>query len=347
MQTTKPHNSAPSALGAGRLRRTGSGIECEPLAALANGKYDIGQCKSVRVKCVSELGWFDTARLMDQVKAAGGLETSQWTIPWDPQNAAGSCSLVDLETLQGAHHKFLIDAGWGHPYMDECFRREGIDKMLARGEIEFLYISHEHMDHFWGLETVLKHNPQLPLLIPNTFSSDGLELIKGAEFKTAGVRNRHSHTGQLIVTQPGYINQLFDGCASVAFDLPIIIRVRGEQSLYFHVKDKGLVCVTGCCHQNVLTTAKFGQAHIIGGDRMYGIYGGLHISPFGPLNEESEKVVSGLAEFNFKKLACNHCTGMAAVQKMFELGYPVVKGSKRYGSMSDLYVGNGDEVVFG
>jgi hypothetical protein len=32
----------------------------KPLEAQASGKYDIGQCKSVRVKCISELGWFDT-----------------------------------------------------------------------------------------------------------------------------------------------------------------------------------------------------------------------------------------------------------------------------------------------
>ena len=32
----------------------------KPLKALASGKYDIGQCKSVRIKCISELGWYDT-----------------------------------------------------------------------------------------------------------------------------------------------------------------------------------------------------------------------------------------------------------------------------------------------
>ena len=128
----------------------------KPLEALASGNYDIGQCKSVRVKCVSELGWFDTKKLGGQMKAAGGPKTSQWIIPWDPANAAGSCSLVDMESLDGSHHKFLLDTGWSHTYMDECFKREGIDTMLKNGEIEFLFVSHEHLDHFWGLQTVLK-----------------------------------------------------------------------------------------------------------------------------------------------------------------------------------------------
>ncbi|MBW2443360.1 MAG: hypothetical protein JRH12_23010 [Deltaproteobacteria bacterium] len=45
--------------------------------------------------------------------------------------------------------------------------------------------------------------------------------------------------------------------------------------------------------------------------------------------------------------ACNHCTGLPAVEKMLELGIPVVQGSVKHGSKSKLYVGNGDEVVFG
>jgi 7,8-dihydropterin-6-yl-methyl-4-(beta-D-ribofuranosyl)aminobenzene 5'-phosphate synthase len=318
----------------------------DPLKASADGKYDIGQCKGVRVKCVSEVGWFDTPKLGGQMRAAGGPKTSQWVIPWDPANAAGSCSLVDMEALDGTHHKFLLDAGWSHAYMDECFRREGIDKMLQSGEIEFLFFSHEHLDHFWGLQTVLKYNPEIKIIIPATFYPEGLHLIRGAEFITPGASNRIPHQGQLVELQTGQISQLFDGCAAAAFDLPIIIRVRGEQSLYFNVKDKGVVCVTGCCHQNILTTAEFARQKIAGAEKMYGVYGGLHITPFGPLHEQGEKIVKGMADYNFQKVACNHCTGLAAVQKMIELGYPVVQGSGRYGSASNLYVGNGDEVIF-
>ena len=43
----------------------------KPLEALASGKFDIGQCKSVRVRCVSELGWHDTKLLIKDLKAGG------------------------------------------------------------------------------------------------------------------------------------------------------------------------------------------------------------------------------------------------------------------------------------
>ena len=331
----------------GAVLGLGGAVLHEPLEALASGKYDIGQCKSVRIKCVSELGWFDSKTLVGQMKAAGGAETNQWTVPWDPKNAAGSCSLIDMESIDGSHHKFLLDTGWNNQYMDEAFKREGIDKMLKSGEIEFLFISHEHLDHYWGLETTLKYNPEITIIIPSTFYPEGMQLLGGAEYVTSSVRNRIPHKGELVQINPGTMNKLYAGCACVAFDLPIVVRVRGEESLFFNVRDKGIVCVTGCCHQSILAFADYSRENIVGGDSMYGVYGGLHIAPLGPLNPESQHVVTEMGKYNFKKIACNHCTGLAAVKKMIELGYPVVRGTGRFGSKSDLYVGNGDEVVFG
>ena len=78
--------------------------------------------------------------------------------------------------------------------------------------------------------------------------------------------------------------RLYPGCASVTFDLPIPCRTRGEQSLYFNVKDKGIVCVTGCCHQNIIDFAEFARTKLEGGQNLYGLYGGLHIAPVGPLS---------------------------------------------------------------
>jgi 7,8-dihydropterin-6-yl-methyl-4-(beta-D-ribofuranosyl)aminobenzene 5'-phosphate synthase len=293
------------------------------------------------------LGWYDSKKLIGQMKAGGGPKTNQWIIPWDPENAAGSSTLIDLETLEGRHHRFLLDTGWNTTYMDKCYEREGVDRMLKNGDIECLVISHEHLDHYWGLESTLKNNPEIKVFIPSTFYSEGKYFLKGEEFSTPNPKNTIPHKGKLVQCKPGHINKLYDGCAVVAFDLPIVIRVRGEQSLYFNVKDKGIVCVTGCCHQGILKFCDFAQKKIVGGERMYGVYGGLHIAPFGPILPEREHLITGMAKYNFEKVACNHCTGLKAVEKMIECGYPLLKGTGRFGSVSDLYIGAGDEVFFG
>jgi len=65
------------------------------------------------------------------------------------------------------------------------------------------------------------------------------------------------------------------------------------------------------------------------------------------MNPDREHIVKEMGKYNFKKIACNHCTGLAAVKRMIELGYPVVRGTARYGSRSNLFVRNGDSVEFG
>lgn len=71
------------------------------------------------------------------------------------------------------------------------------------------------------------------------------------------------------------------------------------------------------------------------------------VAGFGPIDEDREFIIKEMGKYNFKKIACNHCTGLVAVKRMIELGYPMVKGTARYGSRSELFVGNGDSVEFG
>jgi 7,8-dihydropterin-6-yl-methyl-4-(beta-D-ribofuranosyl)aminobenzene 5'-phosphate synthase len=147
------------AIGGAVLGLEGAIFHDNVQAAGTNGKIDIGQCKSVRVKCVSEVGWYDDKKIVRDMKQAGGFHTDQWIIPWDSENAAGACSLVDMEAIDGTRHRFLLDCGWDNQYMDACFKREGIDWMLKNGEIEFLMISHEHLDHYWGAGNRFKIQP--------------------------------------------------------------------------------------------------------------------------------------------------------------------------------------------
>lgn len=296
---------------------------------------DIGLCQSVKVRCLSETSWFDSAQLVADIKNAGGMDANQYLIPWNHKNRGGYSALVEVEALNGTTRKFLLDTGWNPAWMEYSFQREGIDDLLRKGEIEFLFLSHEHMDHFWGLPVALKYRPDLKIFISNRYYPEGKEL-----FQKCG------HKGQLVELPPGGLHRLFPGGAAATFDIPIILRVQGEHGLFFNVKDKGLVTVTGCCHMGVLNLLNYGRENIQGGFEPYGLYGGLHIAPFERWEEKLDPVISGIAALNLKKVAANHCTGILAIEKMIEADIPVVRGTAKYGSRSTLYVGNGDEVVF-
>jgi 7,8-dihydropterin-6-yl-methyl-4-(beta-D-ribofuranosyl)aminobenzene 5'-phosphate synthase len=348
MQTSNSSDFARTAvIGAASLKLNENGVA----QALEAGPYDlsaIGACKKVSVTCISEVGWWDTQALLgDLMRGGGPAEADQWTCAWDPANAAGSCSLVEVENLDGSSVKFLVDTGWNSTYMDARFKAEGVDRMLESGEIAFLYLTHEHLDHFWGLEAVLTHRPDIPILMPSTFHAPALSYLEGVEFEKPGIKNPIPHKGQVITLQVGAMTSLMDGVVSVGFDVPIILKVQGEQSLYFNVQDAGLVLFTGCCHQNIVTFADYAIANLNARDRLYGLYGGLHLAPFGSLGDKENGWIEKIASYGFKKIAANHCTGILAIQKMHELGYPVIRGTASNGSQSDLHLGNGDRVVFG
>ncbi len=311
-------------------------------------KKSLGVCRSVTITCISEVGWHDTDRMLADIQGSGGPDASQWDKPWQADNAAGSASLVEVELPDGSRHKFLLDCGWNAAYMQRRFEETGVDAMLARGEIEFLFLSHEHLDHLWGLQAVLRHCPDIPLRVPPSFTEKALAFIRGEHpASTDPDTPPVLHTGDILVTPPNTPTVLYPGCVAAAFDLPILLGIRGEQSLYFRIQDQGTVCATGCCHQTVTTLADYALTHIASESTLYGLYGGLHIAPFGPtLSPAQEQVIADLGRFGFRKIAANHCTGVPAVERMLALGYPVIPGSGRQDSSSPLMLGNGDKVVF-
>lgn len=318
-----------------------------PTMASANSKIDIGSCRSVKITCISEIGWHDTDQMLDDIKAGGGVSSNQWEMNWHSENGAGSSSLIEVELSDGRWYRILLDVGWNPEYMMQRFSETGVDDMLKNGAIDLVMISHEHLDHLWGLEAVLRLRPDIAIALPATFKSEGLSFIQGRTFPAAGAKNLISHTGSVIQYVPGGVHKIVDGVAAKVFDLPIILGIHGEQSLYVNVENRGIVCITGCCHQTITRFADFAQDHLIGGDKLYGLYGGLHIAPFGPLTDEAEATIQNMGAYGFKKMACNHCTGTSAVESMIKKGYPIVRGTGRSGSQSDLYIGNGDQVSFG
>lgn len=298
-------------------------------------KVDIGRVRSLSITCLSEVSWHDNARMRQDVREAGGLGVDQFDVKWTPGNAAGVSALIDTIDGAGDHHRFLMDVGWDVDYMDGVYRREGIDRMLTDGRVEFIYVTHEHVDHFWGLPAAVKYRPDIKIVIPAGFSSKSHDLLA-----------RSGHTGEVVELPAGEPHLLFPGAASVTFDVPIFLKTRGEQALYFSVEGRGLVTVTGCCHPGVIALLSYAKENLEGFNEFHAVYGGLHISPFEEWSPEQDALLDRLKEFRLQRLACNHCTGVLTVRKMLERGMPVERGTKRHGTQSDLYVGNGDTVIF-
>ncbi len=304
--------------------------------------FDMGVLKRLRIVCISETGWFDTATVFDDIKGAGGAETDQYAIPWPPfgalhaDNAAGFSALLEAEATDGSVRRLLFDTGWGPTWMDRRFTEEGIDRFLQQGQIEALIISHEHFDHFWGIGSTLKHCPDLTIYVPEGFHPAGFTHIR-----------QQGHTGTVITVPVGQPLRLFPGLALVSFPMSTLLQVQGENVLYANLQDQGLAMVTGCGHGGVLNLLDYARRTFSGGERIHAIYGGLHIAPLEDWDESREQVVNALGGYGIAKVACNHCTGHTAVEKMRAAGLPVIRGTARNGSQTELFVGNGDVLELG
>lgn len=60
-----------------------------------------------------------------------------------------------------------------------------------------------------------------------------------------------------------------------------MLGIRGEVCLIGHIQDKGYIIITGCGHPQLEYIIKFIKNNLVGGEKIYAIYGGLHIDPFG------------------------------------------------------------------
>jgi 7,8-dihydropterin-6-yl-methyl-4-(beta-D-ribofuranosyl)aminobenzene 5'-phosphate synthase len=345
-----PSHRSESVLGAASTTELGlNSIESfvshrVPLASEA--KIDIGVCRSVKITCISEVGWQNSEKLIETVRENGGFNVSQWQVRWDMANAAGSCSLLEVEALDGSCHKILIDAGWNPEYMRQRFAQTGVDAQIIAGEIDALFLTHEHADHMFGLQAILELRPHIPIYAPSTMRPEAYQFLQGAHFSTSSASNAVRHSGPLIQLDPEHVYILTPGVAAVLFDVPIMLQAQGEQSLYFNVNGKGLVAATGCCHQTLPRIIDFANNNFREPITFYGLYGGLHLAPFGLLKPDQLGIIKDMVRHGFQKIACNHCTGLPAVEMMRTLGYPVVTGSGSNGSVSNLFIGNGDSVLF-
>ncbi|HHW77574.1 MAG TPA: MBL fold metallo-hydrolase [Xanthomonadaceae bacterium] len=303
---------------------------------------DIGALRRLTIRCISETGWFDTGTVFGDIKDAGGAETDQYAIPWPPfgalhaDNAAGFSALLEAETTDGAVRRLLFDTGWNPTWMDRRFAEEGIDRLLQQGQIEALIVSHEHFDHFWGIGSTLKHCPGITIYVPEGFHPKGFTHIQ-----------QQGHTGKVVTVRADQPLVLFPGLALVGFPMHTLLKVDGENVLYANLQDRGLTMVTGCGHGGVLNLLDYARRTFQGGERIHAIYGGLHIAPLEDWDEAREQIVNALRGYGIAKVACNHCTGRTAVEKMVELGLPVVRGTARHGSQTNLFVGNGDVLELG
>jgi 7,8-dihydropterin-6-yl-methyl-4-(beta-D-ribofuranosyl)aminobenzene 5'-phosphate synthase len=90
--------------------------------------------------------------------------------------------------------------------------------------------------------------------------------------------------------------------------------VPDDQALVLHVKDKGLVVLTGCGHAGVINTIRHAQK-LTGVQKLYAVIGGFHLT--GALFVRIiPPTVAALKELSPTLIVPAHCTGWKAIHEI-------------------------------
>lgn len=255
-------------------------------------------------------------------------------IPGDTLLAEHGLSLL-VRVAAGQHHdELLFDTGYSQVALFHNAARLGVDL----GAVENVVLSHGHMDHTGSLGPLGARLPEgTPLVLhPDVFLSpryvtldDGQrlqypdnparEILESRGFR---VKVREEPTlvagGRVLVTgsvprvtgfEKGMPNALCEREGVEEKD-----RILDDQSLVVHLRDHGLVIISGCSHAGIINTLHYARA-CTGVERIYAVMGGLHLS--GP---EFERIIpptlEALREMSPQWVVPMHCTGWEAIHAL-------------------------------
>jgi 7,8-dihydropterin-6-yl-methyl-4-(beta-D-ribofuranosyl)aminobenzene 5'-phosphate synthase len=92
--------------------------------------------------------------------------------------------------------------------------------------------------------------------------------------------------------------------------------VADDQALFFHLKDRGLVVLSGCSHSGIVNTVRY-TMKLTGLDKVHAVMGGFHLT--GPLYAPIiPDTVSALKEISPEVIVPMHCTGWSSIHEFAE-----------------------------
>ena len=228
--------------------------------------------------------------------------------------------------------KILFDTGYSNGFITNAAKL-GIDLM----EVDFLVLSHGHVDHTGGLEPLLKLFLQrdfesaatgravkrvVPELIshPYTFLPRVLDNLKLGPLVTEGILSsffRLNLTKKTVwITDRLFFLGEVERVNNFEAGTPIgKIKIDGtwqddyilDDSALVYKSDNGLIIITGCSHSGICNITEYAKK-LSGENRIVDIIGGFHL--LDPSDELLGKTVSAIKLLNPQKIHPCHCTDL-------------------------------------
>ncbi|MCX5845702.1 MAG: MBL fold metallo-hydrolase [Deltaproteobacteria bacterium] len=207
---------------------------------------------------------------------------------------------------------------------------------LDIGKTNAFSLSHGHYDHFMGAVSILKQNQSriaggTPFYVGEEAFARRYKLNPGAtELADIGqLRKEDIEALGLKVVEVKTPIEIVPGAyftgkieRVTAYEkAPTNLKIKrgekiendtfpGEQGLFFNIKGKGLVVLSGCAHAGIVNTVKQAQK-VAGIDKVHTVMGGFHL-----INAKPEVIQNTVADIKAMKpdyILPTHCTGFEAI----------------------------------
>ncbi|MGV1009185.1 MAG: MBL fold metallo-hydrolase [Dermatophilaceae bacterium] len=265
----------------------------------------------------------------------------------------GFSAMVDVR-VGGRQRRVLFDAG-----ITPDGLIGNLDRLAVSPEtFEAIVLSHGHFDHVMGLDGLARRlgTGGMPLLLHPDFWTRRRLVTPSGAFELP-VPSRHGiEDAGFAVIEDRQPSLLLDGVLLVTGEVerttdfekgfPMGVHqawrdgewepdplVHDDQAVVLHVRDKGLVVLTGCGHSGIVNIVRHAKA-LTGVDRVYAVLGGFHLTGalFAPIIPQT---VAALAAEAPEVVVPAHCTGWNGMVALSQ-GLPTAFKPNSVGSRFEL-----------
>jgi 7,8-dihydropterin-6-yl-methyl-4-(beta-D-ribofuranosyl)aminobenzene 5'-phosphate synthase len=227
--------------------------------------------------------------------------------------------------IEEGEFRILFDTGYS-----DIFIRNSQKMGLDLSHLNFLVLSHSHMDHTWGLDPLVRYYAELktaglscskPTIIAHSQTFISVVDENFGELGSLLSKEKLAKHFKLELTdKPMWLTDrlVFLGQIPRKNEFESILKFGKkdgsdeddwviEDSAFAYKSDNGLVIITGCSHAGICNIIEYAK-EICNETKIYDVLGGLHLQQ--PTPAQMQGTLNYIKKLNLKQIHACHCTDL-------------------------------------